>query len=209
MSAAATFCATLVDEWVRLGVRRGRRSRLAQHADGPGAGVASRHDRARRARRAGGCVRRPRDRARQGAAVLLCTSGTAAANFHPAVVEAGLSEVPMLVVTADRPPELQMSAPRRRSIRPTCTRGPSGGSTTRSSRPRRAGRRGARWRSGARRPPRSGAPQPAVPRAAHRGRQGTLPTLVRAPMAAGDGTAFELDDEPASTSAVPSIDSGA
>ncbi len=40
-------------------------------------------------------------------AVLLCTSGTAAANFHPAVVEAGLSEVPMIVATADRPPELR------------------------------------------------------------------------------------------------------
>ena len=40
-------------------------------------------------------------------AVVLCTSGTAAANFHPAVVEAGLSAVPMLVVTSDRPPELR------------------------------------------------------------------------------------------------------
>jgi 2-succinyl-5-enolpyruvyl-6-hydroxy-3-cyclohexene-1-carboxylate synthase len=40
-------------------------------------------------------------------AVLLCTSGTAAANFHPAVVEAGLSDVPMIVITADRPPELR------------------------------------------------------------------------------------------------------
>ena len=40
-------------------------------------------------------------------AVLLSTSGTAAANFHPAVVEAGASHVPMLVVTADRPPELR------------------------------------------------------------------------------------------------------
>jgi 2-succinyl-5-enolpyruvyl-6-hydroxy-3-cyclohexene-1-carboxylate synthase len=40
-------------------------------------------------------------------AVLLCTSGTAAANFHPAVAEAGLSDVPMIVATADRPPELR------------------------------------------------------------------------------------------------------
>jgi 2-succinyl-5-enolpyruvyl-6-hydroxy-3-cyclohexene-1-carboxylate synthase len=40
---------------------------------------------------------------------LVCTSGTAAANFHPAIVEAHQSRVPMLVLTADRPPELRDS----------------------------------------------------------------------------------------------------
>lgn len=39
--------------------------------------------------------------------VLVCTSGTAGANFYPAVIEAHESRVPLLVITADRPPELR------------------------------------------------------------------------------------------------------
>lgn len=39
--------------------------------------------------------------------VLVCTSGTAAVNYFPAVVEASEARVPLLALTADRPPELR------------------------------------------------------------------------------------------------------
>ena len=37
---------------------------------------------------------------------LICTSGTAALNFFPAIAEAYYQKIPLLVLTADRPPEL-------------------------------------------------------------------------------------------------------
>ena len=46
-------------------------------------------------------------RATQRPVAVVCTSGSAAANFHPAVVEADAAGVPLLLLTADRPPELR------------------------------------------------------------------------------------------------------
>ena len=39
--------------------------------------------------------------------ILVCTSGTAAANYYPAIIEAHYSRIPLIVATADRPPELR------------------------------------------------------------------------------------------------------
>jgi 2-succinyl-5-enolpyruvyl-6-hydroxy-3-cyclohexene-1-carboxylate synthase len=104
-----TFCATLVDQWLAMGLRHavvapGSRSTpmaLALAArDDLELHVA--HDERTAAFMALGI-----GLATGVPAALLCTSGTAAAHFHAAVIEADLSGVPMLVLTADRPPELQ------------------------------------------------------------------------------------------------------
>ena len=107
-TTAVTFCATLLDEWVRAGVTDavmapGSRStpmvlalaaeariRLHVHHDERSAGFL--------ALGLGLATGRP--------AVVLTTSGTAAVELHPAVVEAHEARVPLIVCTADRPPEL-------------------------------------------------------------------------------------------------------
>jgi len=56
--------------------------------------------------RAAGFFALGRGRASGRPSALVCTSGTAAAHYLPAVIEASLARVPLVVVTADRPPEL-------------------------------------------------------------------------------------------------------
>lgn len=107
--AGTSFARALVDEWARAGVGHavlspGSRSapvalalahdgRLALHV------VLDERSAAFFALGIGRSTGRP--------AVVLCTSGTAAANLHPAVLEAHHGRVPLVVVTADRPPELR------------------------------------------------------------------------------------------------------
>jgi 2-succinyl-5-enolpyruvyl-6-hydroxy-3-cyclohexene-1-carboxylate synthase len=113
----ATFAATLVDEWLRAGltdavVCPGSRSTplalaLADRAAGPelpggGLTIHVHHD-----ERSGGFLALGLGLATDRPALVLTTSGTAAAELHPAVVEADLAGVPLLVCTADRPPELR------------------------------------------------------------------------------------------------------
>ncbi|WP_207694384.1 2-succinyl-5-enolpyruvyl-6-hydroxy-3-cyclohexene-1-carboxylic-acid synthase [Enterococcus sp. DIV0212c] len=51
-------------------------------------------------------------KASQKPVVLLCTSGTAAANYYPAICEANASHIPLIILTTDRPHELrQVGAP--------------------------------------------------------------------------------------------------
>jgi 2-succinyl-5-enolpyruvyl-6-hydroxy-3-cyclohexene-1-carboxylate synthase len=48
-------------------------------------------------------------RATGNPAVLICTSGTAAANYLPAVIEAAMDNLPLIILSGDRPPELRQT----------------------------------------------------------------------------------------------------
>lgn len=108
-ATTATFCATLVDEWLQCGVRHavvspGSRSTpiALEIANRQEIEMHIFHDERSAAFAALGIAK-----ASGIPAILVCSSGTAAVEFHPAVVEAHHSEVPILICTADRPAELQ------------------------------------------------------------------------------------------------------
>ena len=109
ITTAATFCATLVDEWVRAGVTDavvcpGSRSTPLAVALASDARIAVHvhHD-----ERSAAFIALGIGLACGQPAVVLTSSGTAAVELHPAIVEAHQSGVPLIAATADRPPELQ------------------------------------------------------------------------------------------------------
>jgi 2-succinyl-5-enolpyruvyl-6-hydroxy-3-cyclohexene-1-carboxylate synthase len=106
VSVQATFAATLVDEWVLGGVTDavvcpGSRSTPLARALAARLRVHVRLD-----ERSAGFFALGLSMASGVPTVICVTSGTAAAELHPSVVEAHQGRVPLIVCTADRPPEL-------------------------------------------------------------------------------------------------------
>ena len=108
MSVQATFAATLVDEWIRAGVTDavvcpGSRSTPLALA------LANRDEvrlHVKLDERSAAFYAIGLSLATGVPTVVCTTSGTASAELHPAVVEAHQARVPLIVCTADRPPEL-------------------------------------------------------------------------------------------------------
>ncbi|MHB8380208.1 MAG: 2-succinyl-5-enolpyruvyl-6-hydroxy-3-cyclohexene-1-carboxylic-acid synthase [Acidimicrobiales bacterium] len=106
--AQATFAATLFDEWIEAGLRDvvispGSRSTPLVLA------AAQREELTLHVRldeRSAGFFALGRALATNVPVVVVVTSGTAATELHACVAEADLSFVPLIVITADRPPEL-------------------------------------------------------------------------------------------------------
>lgn len=109
-NASTALATVLVDELVRCGVRDvvlspGSRSAalaFAVHAARDDLRLHTRLD-----ERSAGFLALGIARTSKRPVVVVTTSGTAVANLHPAVLEASHAQVPMLVLSADRPPELR------------------------------------------------------------------------------------------------------
>jgi 2-succinyl-5-enolpyruvyl-6-hydroxy-3-cyclohexene-1-carboxylate synthase len=112
VNPSAAFAAVLADELIRCGMREavlapGSRSAPLALAlyDRAAAGQLRLH--VRIDERSASFLALGLAKAGGRPAALVCTSGTAAAHFHGAVIEADEACVPLLVLTADRPPELR------------------------------------------------------------------------------------------------------
>ncbi|HXZ82890.1 MAG TPA: 2-succinyl-5-enolpyruvyl-6-hydroxy-3-cyclohexene-1-carboxylic-acid synthase [Acidimicrobiales bacterium] len=109
MTLQASFAATLVDEWVRAGIVD---AVVAPGSRSSPLAVALLGDERIRVHvrldeRSAGFFAIGLALVSARPVVVVVTSGTATAELHPAVVEADLAGVPLLVCTADRPPELR------------------------------------------------------------------------------------------------------
>lgn len=112
MNPSTALARVLVDELVRGGVREAVLSPGSRSA--PLAFALHRADFAGRLRlhvrideRSAGFLALGLAKASGRAVPVVTTSGTATANLHPAVLEASHADVPLLLLTADRPPELR------------------------------------------------------------------------------------------------------
>lgn len=123
MNPSTALATVLVDELVRCGVREvvlcpGSRS-------APLAYAVQEADRAGRLRmhvrvdeRSAGFLALGLAKVTRVPAAVVTTSGTAVANLHPAVLEAHHGQVPLLVVSADRPPELRGTGANQTTVQP-------------------------------------------------------------------------------------------
>jgi 2-succinyl-5-enolpyruvyl-6-hydroxy-3-cyclohexene-1-carboxylate synthase len=112
VNPSTALAAVLADELIRCGLREavlapGSRSAplaLALHARAEAGGVRLH---VRIDERSASFLALGLAKASRRPVALVCTSGTAAAHFHAAVIEADEAGVPLIVLTADRPPELR------------------------------------------------------------------------------------------------------